>query len=154
MPAITASTEVACPPDTVFGYVTDPSRFGEWQENVVGGHMDGRVPYGVGAKCVTTRRIGFAERPSTSEITIVDPPRAWAVRGVDGPIRAVVDVTVRPIDGGKRSEVTISLDFEGHGIGKLLVPLVVRREARKEMPRNLRRLKERLEGPSPTSGSA
>jgi len=35
--------------------------------------------------------------------------------------------------------------FEGHGIGKLLVPLVVEREARKEMPVNLSALKERLE---------
>jgi hypothetical protein len=37
------------------------------------------------------------------------------------------------------------VDFTGHGIGKLLVPLVVRREARKEMPANLARLKDRLE---------
>jgi hypothetical protein len=41
--------------------------------------------------------------------------------------------------------VTIELDFEGHGIGKLLVPLVVRRQARAEMPTNMRSLKERLE---------
>jgi hypothetical protein len=38
--------------------------------------------------------------------------------------------------------VTTAIDFEGHGIGKLLVPLVVRR---KETPNNLSRLKERLE---------
>lgn len=38
------------------------------------------------------------------------------------------------------------LDFEGHGIGKLLVPLVVRRQARKEMPANLATLKQRIEG--------
>ena len=41
--------------------------------------------------------------------------------------------------------MTIDLDFEGHGIGKLLVPLVVRRQAQKELPTNLRNLKERLE---------
>jgi hypothetical protein len=35
--------------------------------------------------------------------------------------------------------------FTGHGIGKLLVPLVVRPRARKEMPANLERLKQRLE---------
>ena len=53
--------------------------------------------------------------------------------------------TVEPLDGGARSRVTISLDFEGHGIGKLLVPLVVRRQAQKEMPKNQQNLKERLE---------
>jgi hypothetical protein len=41
--------------------------------------------------------------------------------------------------------VTISLDFEGHGIGKLLVPLMVRRQAQSEMPENMRRLKEQIE---------
>jgi hypothetical protein len=41
--------------------------------------------------------------------------------------------------------VQIDLDFTGHGIGKLLVPLFVRPSARKEMPENLNRLKQRLE---------
>jgi hypothetical protein len=64
---------------------------------------------------------------------------------IDGPIRAVVEVTVEPLDGSDRSRVRIELEFEGHGIGKLLVPLVVRRQARKEMPADCRRLKQRLE---------
>jgi hypothetical protein len=33
--------------------------------------------------------------------------------------------------------VTLNLDFEGHDIGKLLVPLVVRRQAQKELPMNV-----------------
>jgi uncharacterized protein YndB with AHSA1/START domain len=151
MASITASVEVACPPETVFSYVTDPTRFAEWQENVTSGHMDGDGPHRVGAICRTTRRIGFAERPVASEITHLDPPRTWAVRGIDGPLRAVVDVTVRALDDADHSALTISIDFEGHGIGKLLVPLVVRREAAKEMPRNVQRLKANLESRA-TSG--
>jgi hypothetical protein len=107
--------------------------------------MEGGGAPGVGSKCVTTRRIGLAERPITSEITQIAPPRGWAVHGLDGPIRATVNVTVEPLDENARSRLTIALDFEGHGIGKLLVLLVVRREARKEMPVNLRTLKDRLE---------
>jgi hypothetical protein len=38
------------------------------------------------------------------------------------------------------------VDFTGHGIGKLLVPLIVRRQAANEMPENMKRLKQRLEG--------
>jgi hypothetical protein len=34
-----------------------------------------------------------------------------------------------------RSRVTIELDSTGHGIGKLLVPLIVRRQAAREMRR-------------------
>jgi uncharacterized protein YndB with AHSA1/START domain len=145
MAPITATAEVGRPPNAVFSYVTDPARFGEWQKNVVSGHMEGNGPISVGAKCMTKRRIGFAERPVTSEVTHIDPPRTWGVRGVDGPIRAIVNVTVEPLDQNQRSRVTIELDFEGHGIGKLIVPLAVRREARNEMPENLRMLKERLE---------
>jgi hypothetical protein len=81
----------------------------------------------------------------TMEMTELNPPRSWAVRGIDGPVRGIVNGTVEPLDDGARSRVTIELDFEGHGLGKLLVPLVVRRQAQQEMPRNLQNLKERLE---------
>ena len=87
----------------------------------------------VGAKCVTTRRIGGASRASTSELVHIDPPRARGVRGMDGPIRAAVQVLAEPVTGS-RSRLTISVHFTGHGIGKILVPLMVRPEARKEMP--------------------
>ena len=126
--------------------MTDPARFGEWQANVTGGHMDGSGPPRPGARCVTTRRIGFVERAVTSEITHTDPPLRWGVRGLDGPIRATVDVIVDPIEEGRASRVTINIDFQGHGIGKLLVPVAVRPQARKEMPANVKRLKHRVEG--------
>jgi len=147
MAPITTSVDVDRPATDVFAYVTDPTRFAEWQQHVVGGRMEGKGPHGVGARCLTTRRIGFAERPSTSEITHADPPRTWGVHGIDGPIRAIVAVTVDPLDEGRRSRTTITVDFEGHGIGTLLVPLAVRRQAKNEMPTNLQRLKERLEAP-------
>jgi uncharacterized protein YndB with AHSA1/START domain len=145
MAAIVSSIEIARPPDEVFAYVTDPARFAEWQAGVVRGRMEGGKSPNVGSKCTTTRRIAGAEREVTSEITKLDPPRCWAVQGTDGPFRAIVNVTVEPLNGSERSRVTIQLDFEGHSIGKVLVPLVVRRQARNEMPANCRKLKERLE---------
>jgi uncharacterized protein YndB with AHSA1/START domain len=145
MAPIVTTTEVGRPPEEVFAYVTDPARFAEWQHGVISGRMEGNGSHAVGDRCLTTRRIGFAERPATSEITHVDPPQTWGVRAVDGPIRAIVDVTVSPLEEGRRSRVTIELDFTGHGIGKLLVPLFVRQSARREMPENLQTLKEQLE---------
>jgi hypothetical protein len=130
--------------DDVFAYATDPTRFNEWQQGVVDGHMDAAGVPTVGTRCLTTRRIGGANRPSTSEVTHINPPKTWSVRGIDGPIRAIVDLTVEPL-AASRSRLTIAVDFTGHGIGKLLVPLVVRREAAKEMPTNLAALKQRLE---------
>ncbi len=145
MAPLTATIDVAKRPEEAFAYVTDPTRFVEWQQGVVDGRLAGDEPHAVGDRCLTTRRIGFAERPVTSELTHIDPPRTWGIRGIDGPIRATVNVTVSPLDDGRRSRVTIELDFTGHGIGKLLVPLVVRPGARKEMLANLERLKEHLE---------
>jgi Polyketide cyclase / dehydrase and lipid transport len=148
MPPVVASAEIERPAAEVFAYATDPTRFSEWQQGVVDGHMDGPAndaqSPAVGAKCVTTRRIGGANRPSTSEIVHLDPPRTWGVRGIDGPIRATVDVVVESVTDS-RSRLTISVDFTGHGIGKVLVPLMVRREARKEMPDNVAALKRKIE---------
>jgi hypothetical protein len=148
MPPIVTSGEIGRPAAEVFAYATNPARFSEWQQGVVDGHMDGPAngtqSPAVGAKCVTTRRIGGANRPSTSELTHIDPPKTWGVQGIDGPIRAAVDVLVEPVTGS-RSRLTISVDFTGHGIGKILVPLMVRREARREMPTNMAALKQRME---------
>jgi Polyketide cyclase / dehydrase and lipid transport len=144
VPPITASTEVNRSAAEVFAYATDPTRFREWQQGVVDGWMEAPDPPTVGTRCLTTRRIGFADRTVTSELAHIDPPRTWGVQGVDGPIRARVDITVEPL-ALHRSRLTIVIDFEGHGIGRILVPLVVRREARKEMPVNLARLKQRVE---------
>jgi hypothetical protein len=148
MAAIVTSAEVERPAAEVFAYATDPTRFSEWQQGVVDGHMDGKTDDAgsplVGSRCLTTRRIGGANRPSTSELVHIDPSRTWRVEGIDGPIRAIVDVLVEPVTDS-RSRLTISVDFAGHGIGKILVPLVVRREARKEMPENMAALKQRIE---------
>jgi uncharacterized protein YndB with AHSA1/START domain len=139
-----SSTEVARPAERVFAYVTDPSRFTEWQQGVVSGRMDAPTTR-VGSRCTTVRTIGGREREVNTNITEYDPPRRWADRGIDGPIRAIIGVTVEPLAGGARSRVTIEVDFTGHGIGRLLVPLIVRRQAAREMPGNMRRLRERLE---------
>ena len=100
-------------------------------------------------RCTTTRRIGSADRTNTntSEITEISRPTSWPIRVIDGPIRAVLQVTVEPRQNGEQSHVTFSLDFSGHGLGKLILSRVISR-AREEMLRNCQKLKQRLEGTS------
>jgi hypothetical protein len=148
MSPIIVTTEVARSAAEVFAYATDPTRFREWQQGVVDGHLDTPGPPQVGARCLTTRRIGGSNRAVTSELTHIDPPRSWGVRGIDGPIRATVDLTVKAVTETS-SRLTIAVDFEGHGIGKVLVPLIVRRQAQKEMPANVATLKQRIEAEPP-----
>ncbi|MFZ0384696.1 MAG: SRPBCC family protein [Solirubrobacteraceae bacterium] len=143
MAPIITTVEIDRPPEVVFEYVIDPRTFPVWQPAVVDGALDREVC--VGAICTTTRKIGGGAREIRSRITEYDPPHRWADHGIDGPIRGVVSVDVEPLDEGARSQVTIIVDFEGHGIGKVLVPLVVRRQAATEMPSNMSRLKAALE---------
>jgi uncharacterized protein YndB with AHSA1/START domain len=145
MAPIVSSIEIARPPEEAFAYVTDLSRLEEWQGSLVSSRAEGGGPRAVGSKVVMVRRLGRREQTSTMETTSISPPTSWAARGIDGPVRATVNGTVEPLDDGARSRVTIELDFEGHGLGKLLVPLVVRPQAKREMPRNMQNLKERIE---------
>ena len=144
----TSTVEVDRSPDEVFAYVTDPTRFAEWQIGVIAGHMEPHGTPAVGDRCLMTRRIGFAQRVVISEVTQFDSPHTWGVRGIDGPIRAIVGVMIEGLDEGQRSRVSIGIEFEGHGIGKVLVPLIIRPQTAKEMRGNLGRLKQRLEDPS------
>lgn len=143
MAPIIASTEVARPPEEVFAYVTDPARMPEWQQGCLSGHLD-PGPARVGSRCTTVRKIGGRERKVTTAITVYDPPHRWADRGLSGPIRASVAVSVDAL-ADRRSRVTIEVDFTGHGIGRLLVPLLVRGQAASEMAGNAERLRQRLE---------
>ena len=145
MATVVATTEISRRPEEVFAYLTDPSNLPDWQESVVRveGHSGGPV---VATKTLhVTRHVGPRDMKMAVEIGNIDPPRSWTVRGLDGPVRGDVNGQVEPLDDGARSRVTIEVNLHGHGIGKVIVPLVARRQVQKEMPLNMQRLKERLE---------
>ena len=147
MASIVASTEVSRSPADVFAYVTDPNRLPEWQESVVRAESS-ETPPRVGSRARVTRRVGKRELTQSAELADLIPPTRWLVRGLDGPVRGNVTGSIEPLDNGTRSRVTIELELEGHGIGRLLLPLFVRRKAQEELPRNMKRLKNQLEGAS------
>jgi uncharacterized protein YndB with AHSA1/START domain len=145
MAPLVHSVEIDRSPADVFAYVTDPSHFAEWQDAVVRAEtLDDGAPH-QGSRISLTRRLGKREQTMTSELTAYDPPEGYAFRVVDGPVRARGQGRFEPLDDGKRTRFTFELDFDGHGIGKLLVPLVVRRQAAKELPESHANLKRRLE---------
>ena len=144
MPPVMHTIQIDRPPDEVFSYVTDPTRFAEWQYDVVSVRLEDGRPPGVGSRLTTTRRIGRAERTMTQEITEINPPRSWAAHGVAGPIRPSANISVEPLNDSTRSRVTFALDFKGHGVGVPLVP-VIRRIAAKGAPTSYKNLKKRLE---------
>lgn len=139
------SIDVDATPEDVWAYVTDPSHLPEWQASAVSAEQLDPGPAGVGSRVRVTRHVGSREMPMTMEYTEYDAPHTWALQGVDGPVRGHFHGEILPIDEGRRSRVIMDLDFEGRGMGKILVPLVVRRQARKEFPVNERLLKSHLE---------
>ena len=145
MAPVVNSVEISRNPEDVFAYLTDLSRFTEWQEAVVSARPLDDGPMSVGSKATMTRRMGKREQTMTTELTEWNPPRSYAFRGIDGPIRPIGKGTLEPVGDGQRTRFTFEIDFEGHGIGKLLIPLVVRRQARTEMAKSHEALKERLE---------
>ncbi len=145
MAPITHSIEIARRPEEVFAYLDDLARHGEWQEQLVSVRIDTEGPTRVGTRVVERRRMGGREQAIGYEVTEHEPPQLFAFRGTGGPIRVVGRGTVEPVGDGSRSRATIELDFTGHGIGKLLLPLA-RSQARKQVPKDQQRLKERLEG--------
>jgi uncharacterized protein YndB with AHSA1/START domain len=144
MAPIVVSIEISRSPDDVFAYVTDPTRLPEWQASVTSAESSD-TPVRVGTTARVTRRVGKREVTQMAEIADLAPPTRWAVRGLDGPVRGNVNGTIDPLDNGTRSRVTIELDIQGHGIGKVLVPLFVKRNAASEMARNMQALKDQLE---------
>ncbi|MFE2144942.1 SRPBCC family protein [Streptomyces sp. NPDC059456] len=145
MSAIRESIDISRSPEDVFAYMTDPRHLPEWQNSAVSARPLDGAPLHVGSKIAVTRRLGKRRFPMTMEVKELDPPHSWRLRGVDGPVRGDVRATVESLGGGTRSRLTLDLDFEGHGIGRVIAPLVVKPYARKEMPRNEEKLKHLLE---------
>jgi uncharacterized protein YndB with AHSA1/START domain len=145
MTAIRETIVVDRTPEDVYMYVTDPEHLPEWQLSAVSAERLDEGPLHPGSRVRVNRRIGRREIPMTMELDEYAPPSSWGMHGVDGPVRAHVHGEIEPLDEGRRSRLTLEVDFEGHGMGKMLVPLVVRPQVRKELPRNEQILKDRLE---------
>ena len=140
---VECSIDISRRPEDVFAYATDLSRYPEWQSAVVSARAGEDVPPAVGSTAAVIRRVGPRKLRTTEEITELDPPRVWTVRGVGGPLLAIAKGRIKPL-GDQRSRVTIALELDAHGIGKLLVRFAAR-QARRQLPRDARALRERLE---------
>lgn len=142
--AINETVVIDRPPQNVFAYVSDLARHPEWQNKLLDAAVEGEGPIRVGTRVKQTRRVGGGTRTFTLEVTEHDPPNRLAFRGTDGPVRPQGTITLEPLEDGQRTRYAAQLDFEGHGLGLLLAPLV-RRDARSQLPESLQQLKRRLE---------
>jgi uncharacterized membrane protein len=145
MAEIVDSVEISRRPEDVFAYVADPVHHPEWMASVVSVRPLDDGPVAVGSRALAPRRVGPWKVRYVEELVELRPPGTWTNRGTGGiPVTAVAKGTVEPLDDGRRSRVTISCDFQGRGIGRLLAPLLARRLA-KNLPKDNQKLKDVLE---------
>ena len=145
MAATAGSIEISRRPEDVFAYVLDPMHYAEWDDSIVSAHREDASPLTVGSKTTVLHRMGPWKVPTTEEVVEWNPPRQFTNRGVSGPLAGVARCTVEPLNDGRRSRLTIALEIEARGVGKLLLP-VARRRARGTLPKQLKKLKEILDG--------
>jgi uncharacterized protein YndB with AHSA1/START domain len=141
---VTAGIDIGRSPGQVFGYIADATRIPEWQPDVREAAFEQPTAVGVGTRGQEVRHVMGADRPIAWEVTDYDPHRRYGVRGVDGPVRAHVTMDLTPTADGAGTHLEYGIDFQGHGIGKLIAPLA-RQGARKDVADTLDRLRQRLE---------
>ena len=127
----------------VFAYFDQLERHSEWQRSLVSAKQETEGPTRVGTRVVERRKVPGGTRSIPYEITEREPPYKASFRGIAGPVRPVGTVIVDPV-GESSSRMTLELDIEGHGIGKLFA-ILARRQAAKEVPEDNEKFKEVLE---------
>lgn len=143
MATFSSTLDIDRTPEVVFGYATDPTKFPEWQTDVVSVEWEGAGGL-LGSRFTTKRRVPGGMQSYVQEVTQLAPFRTWAVKGVEGTLRPNASVDIEPIDSGMRSRVTFTLSYSASGAGRLLVPLVERATPR-QANRSYQRLKQILE---------
>lgn len=138
------SVDISRRPEEIFTYMLEPSHYSEWDDSVISARREDSAPLAVGSKTKVLHRMGPLKVSTTEELIELNPPQRFTNRGVSGPLAGVASCTIEPLDGGQRARLTMSLELEARGLGKLLIPLA-RPRARKALPKQLKKLKEILD---------
>lgn len=142
------AASIACPPETLYAYVTQPWRWHEWhpssrsaqatvQALAVGDGFDEVIELQPFAPLPLTLR-----RDVRYRVLEAEPPRRWVVEGRmrSGWLR--ISYAFAPESGGTRFERT--LEYRAEGALRLLLPLLRRRNAAMSVLA-LENLKRRME---------
>jgi uncharacterized membrane protein len=146
------SIEINRSAEEVIAYLDQLERHSEWQRSLVSATVETEGPTRVGTRVVERRKVPGGARNVPYEITEHEPPYKASFRGIAGPVRPVGRVIVDPV-GESGSRMTLELDLEGHGIGKLFA-IFARRQAAKEVPEDHEKFKEVLESGGAAAPSA
>jgi len=124
--------EIARTPEDVFAYLTDVANLPKWQSGV-------RAAVQSGDRIDETRSFLGREIHTTLEILESEPPRVFALKALDGPVRFTVTHELEPAGSGTRLTVVAEGDLPGFASG------IVAQQAKRQFRKDFARLKEILE---------
>jgi carbon monoxide dehydrogenase subunit G len=147
--AVTASIEIAAPPQAVWDVIMDPKRFGEWVtiHRKLGRVDDGDLREGFRVEqTLCLHHANFKVKWTLAECE--EPLHAvWEGRGPAGShARTVDDLT--PLDGGRVTRFEYHNEYRNPGgfLGRIAGRALVGGAAEREATRSLPRVKALLEG--------
>jgi len=126
------SIEIARTPEDVFAYLTDVANVPTWQSGV-------RTAVQTGDRIEETRSFLGREMHTTLEILESEPPRVFALKALEGPVRFTVTHELEPVGSGTRLTVVADGDVPGFASG------IVAQQAKRQFSKDFARLKEILE---------
>jgi uncharacterized protein YndB with AHSA1/START domain len=129
--------------DRVFDYVSTPENDPRWVPASLRHEMLSPAPMRVGS--IAEEDVWFLGRRMRYawEITQYEPPTAFAMRSISGPIPATIHVLLESLDGA-RTKATLVAEVQLRGVYKPMV-LVMRWVAQRQFGTQLRTLKNLLE---------
>jgi uncharacterized membrane protein len=142
---VAARIEVAAPPETIWEFVTDPSRYLHFMAGVTRWEVVGERVSGLGARYRTLMRVGSAEVGGLVEIVECDANRdlAWSsVTGIDQ--RGRWRLRARP-GGHTAVELRLAYGVAGSGILGWVAEHVGAPTVRGHLRRSLQQLKRQVE---------
>jgi uncharacterized protein YndB with AHSA1/START domain len=136
VPVIEQTAQLPASPATVFAYLTDPDRRGEWDDGCSACTLLGDRP----AKGARLQLQGRRMAPSwVGEYRSFDPPRRATLTLIDGqgmPFASFSEsFTLASRSGG--STLTLRLEYETRGMLRLIEPVTVRSRLRRTTARSL-----------------
>ena len=136
---VTATTDIAAPPETVAAVQFDPCQDPSWIGGVDRVELVTDLPIAQGSR---VRRIGgFMGRPIEwlMEIEAFEPARHVGMHALEAPFPMDVDYRLEPIDGGRSTRASIRIRGDAKGMyGALPGPLMgwmVRRSVQADLTR-------------------